>query len=109
MERGEIWHADLEPTKGHEQAKARYVVIISERRFNQMGVQVVVPITTGGNFARVQGVTISLSGAGTLATGVILCHQLRAVDLRAHGAKFSEKAPDFIIDEVLAKVATFFE
>lgn len=109
MERGEIWHADLEPTKGHEQAKSRYVMIISERRFNQMGVQITVPITTGGNFARVHGYTVSLSGAGTNATGVILCQQLRAVDLRARGARFIEKAPDFIVDDVLAKVATFFE
>ena len=109
MERGDIWHVDLNPIAGREQANPRYVVILTPRAFNQLGTPVVAPITSGGNFARAQGFTISLSGAGTRATGVILCHQLRALDLRARNATFSEKLPDFITDEVLAKVSTLFE
>lgn len=109
MDRGDIWHVDLNPIKGREQANPRYVLILTPREFNQLGTPVVVPITTGGDFARTHGFTVSLSGAGTRATGVILCHQLRALDLRARGGKFSEKAPDFIVDDVLAKVAALFE
>ncbi|MGO9005920.1 MAG: type II toxin-antitoxin system PemK/MazF family toxin [Beijerinckiaceae bacterium] len=109
MDRGDIWHVDLNPIQGREQANRHYVLILTPREFNQLGTPIVVPITTGGNFARVQGFTVSLSGAGTNATGVILCHQLRALDLRARNAKFSEKAPDFIVDEVLAKVTALFE
>lgn len=109
MDRGDIWFVDLEPTKGREQAKARYALVLSTRKFNQLGVQILAPITTGGEFARISGVTVSLSGAGTQTTGVVLCHQLRAMDARARGSRFIEKAPDFIVDDVLAKVATFFE
>jgi mRNA interferase ChpB len=109
MDRGDIWHVDLNPTQGREQANPRYVLILTPREFNQLGTPIVVPITTGGNFARSQGFTVSLSGARTNATGVILCHQLRALDLRARNAKFSEKAPDFIVDEALAKVTALFE
>ena len=32
--RGEIWLADLNPTRGHEQAGARPVLIISTNAFN---------------------------------------------------------------------------
>src|ERR1700753_4371445 len=105
MDRGDIWHVDLNPTQGREQANPRYILILTTREFNRLGTPIVVPITTGGNFARSQGFTVSLSGAGTNATGVILCHQLRELDLRARNAKFSEKVPDFIVDVVMANAA----
>jgi mRNA-degrading endonuclease toxin of MazEF toxin-antitoxin module len=109
MERGDIWHVDLNPTKVREQANPRYVLILTVREFNKLGTPIVAPITSGGNFARVQGFTVSLSGAGTNASGVVLCHQLRALDLRARNGRFSEKAPDFIVDEVLAKAIALLE
>ena len=109
MDRGEIWHVDLDPTKGREQARPRTVLVLTPQEFNKLGTPIVAPITTGGSFARVQGFTVSLSGAGTNASGVILCHHLRALDLLARKGRFSEKAPDFIVDEVLAKVTALFE
>jgi mRNA interferase ChpB len=109
MNRGDIWHVDLNPIKGREQANPRYVLILTPKEFNELGTPVVVPITSGGNFARSKGFTVSLSGAGTQATGVILCHQLRALDIRARGGRFSEKAPDFIVEDVLARVTALFE
>jgi mRNA interferase ChpB len=109
MERGEIWHVDLNPTRGREQANPRYVLILTPKSFNQLGTPIVAPITTGGDFAREKGFAVSLSGAGTNANGVILCHQIRALDLKSRGAKFSEKVPDFIVEEVLARVVALFE
>lgn len=109
MDRGDIWHVDLDPTKGREQAKPRYVLILTPRAFNQLGTPVVAPITSGGAFARMRGFAVSLSGAGTNASGVVLCHQIRALDLRARGGRFVERVPGFIIEDVLAKVTTLFE
>ncbi len=109
MERGDIWHVDLNPTKGREQSNPRYVLILTPRAFNVLGTPIVVPITTGGNFAREQGFAVSLTGAGTHATGVVLCHQLRALDLKARNAKFAERVPDYIIEDVLARVQPLFE
>ncbi len=109
MERGDIWHVDLNPAKGREQLGPRYVIILTPRAFNQLGTPIVAPITQGGGFARHKGFTVSLSGAGTEASGVVLCHQLRALDLAARGGRFAERAPDFIVDEVLARIAPLFE
>ncbi|MCX7325155.1 MAG: type II toxin-antitoxin system PemK/MazF family toxin [Hyphomicrobiales bacterium] len=109
MERSDIWHVDLNPTKSREQANPRYVLVLTPRAFNALGTPIVAPITSGGDFAREKAFAVSLSGAGTNATGVILCHQLRGLDLKASGAQFSEKVPDFIIDEVLARVQPLFE
>lgn len=109
MERGDIWHVDMNPIKGREQGSPRYVVVLTRREFNLIGTPIIAPITTGGNFAREKGFTVSLSGAGTKASGVILCHQMRAMDLKARNGKFSEKAPEYILNEVLAKVNAILE
>jgi mRNA interferase ChpB len=109
LQRGDIWHVDLNPTKGREQANPRYVLILTPKEFNVLGTPVVAPITQGGNFARDQGFAVSLSGAGTNSNGVVLCHQLRALDMRARNGRFVERVPEYIMDKVLAKVATLFE
>jgi mRNA interferase ChpB len=109
LQRGDIWHVDLNPTKGREQANPRYVLILTPKEFNVLGTPVVAPITQGGNFARDQGFAVSLSGAGTNANGVVLCHQLRALDMRARNGRFVERVPEYIMDEVLARVTTLFE
>lgn len=109
MQRGEIYHVDLNPIKGREQAGLRYVLIVSPKSFNQLGTPLVCPITQGGNFARHAGFAVSLSGAGTQTQGVVLCNQPRVLDLQARNARLVERVPDFILDDVLAKLATLIE
>lgn len=47
MKQGEIWHADLNPTKGSEQAGSRPVVILSGNLLNQhLPIVIVAPLTT---------------------------------------------------------------
>ena len=110
MERGDVYLVSLDPTFGHEQQGRRPVLVISPGKFNRLtGVPVVLPITTGGNFARMAGFAVSLMGAGTRMTGIIRCDQPRALDVRARGGKKVERVPDHIIDEVLGRVSPLFE
>lgn len=109
MERGDIYHVNLNPIAGREQAGKRYVIVVSPRSFNRLGTPLVCPITLGGNFARHQGFAVTLGGTGTLAQGVILCNQPRTLDLNARGATFIERVPDVIIEEVIAKLSTLLE
>ena len=110
MERGDIYLVSLDPTSGHEQQGKRPVLIVTPGKFNRFtGVPVVLPITSGGNFARMAGFTVSLMGAGTQTTGVVRCDQPRALDLKARSGKKLESVPDAIMDEVLAKLAPLFE
>ncbi|GLE86527.1 hypothetical protein VNPA120661_68640 [Pseudomonas aeruginosa] len=69
----------------------------------------IAPITQGGDFARYAGFAVTLSGAGTETQGVILCNQIRSVDLEARGAKRIEVAPDVVIEDALARVQALFE
>jgi mRNA-degrading endonuclease toxin of MazEF toxin-antitoxin module len=109
ISRGDIYHCDLAPVKGREQMGARYVLVVSSENFNRLGTQFVCPITLGGDFARNRGFAVPLSGAGTNAQGAILVNQLRALDLKARNGRFSERAPDHIVEEVLGRLAAIFE
>lgn len=110
MERGDIYLVSLDPTHGHEQQGQRPVLVVSPSAFNRVtGVPVVLPITSGGNFARTAGFAVTLAGAGTQTTGVVRCDQPRALDLQARKARKLESVPAMIVDEVLAKLVTIFE
>ncbi len=108
MRRGEIWLVGLDPTLGHEQKGRRPVLIVSPEAFNRVTkVPVVLPITSGGNFARTAGFAVTLEGTKT--SGIVRCDQPRALDLAVRGGKKLESVSDAIMDEVLAKVAPIFE
>jgi mRNA-degrading endonuclease toxin of MazEF toxin-antitoxin module len=110
MKRGEIWLVGVDPVEGHEQKGRRPVLIVSPEAFNQVTkVPVVLPITSGGDFARTAGFAVPLVDAGTKTAGVVRCDQPRALDLRACGARKMETVPVAIVDEVLGKLATIFE
>ena len=110
MKRGDIWLVGLDPAEGHEQKGRRPVLIVSPDAFNRVTkVPVVLPITSGGSFARTAGFAVPLSGAGTQTTGVVRCDQPRALDLRARGGKKMESVPTAVMDEVLAKLAPIIE
>jgi mRNA-degrading endonuclease toxin of MazEF toxin-antitoxin module len=99
MKRGEIWLV------GH-----RPVLIVSLEAFNRVTkVPVVVPITSGGNFARMAGFAVSLAEAGTKTTGVVRCDQPRMLDLVARGGRKLEAVPDAVMDEILPRLAAIFE
>ena len=110
MKRGEIWLVALDPTHGHEQKGRRPVLIVSADDFNRVTrVPIVVPITSGGAFARMAGFAVSLAGAGTKTTGVVRCDQPRALDIPARGGKRLEGVPGSIMEEVLARLEPVFE
>ena len=110
MKRGEIWLVSLDPTLGHEQKGRRPVLIVSPESFNRVTrVPIVLPITSGGNFARTAGFAVPLTAAGTRTTGIIRCDQPRALDLAARGGRKLESIPDAVMAEVLARIVVIFE
>ena len=64
------------------------VILVSAATFNALGVQLVAPITHGGHFARHRGFAVELTNTQT--TGVILCNQLRTVDIAARNGRWVE-------------------
>ena len=101
MERGDIYIVDLDPTKGREQRGTRPVMVVSKAAFNQHSPALVCPIATVAVGQRLAGFTVNLQGAGTSTTGVVLCSQVRALDLRVRNGRRIEAAPDYIVELVL--------
>lgn len=98
----------LDPTHGHEQRGQRPVVIVSPTAFNlATKLPVVLPITSGGEFARRIGFAVPLSGIRT--TGVVRCDQPRVLDIAARGGRKVDALPSEILDEVLARTITLFQ
>ncbi len=110
MKRGEVWLVSLDPTSGHEQKGRRPVLIVSPDAFNRMTkLPVILPITSGGSFARTAGFAVPLTGAGTKTTGVVRCDQPRVLDLAARRGRKLERVSGEIMDEVLARITPIFE
>ncbi|WP_449429825.1 type II toxin-antitoxin system ChpB family toxin [Pseudomonas putida] len=108
--RGDIVRINLDPTLGREQqGAARPALILTPAAFNACGLAVIAPISQGGDHARHAGFAVTLSGSGTLTQGVVLCNQMRTVDLDARGAKRVESVPEVVIEDTLARVQTLFD
>jgi mRNA interferase ChpB len=109
VKRGDIYMVDLDPTIGHEIKKRRPVLIVSPTEFNRRNLPLVAPITSGGAMARLGLMTVALAGTGTATTGVVLCNQIRTLDIGERRGKRLERAPDEITRVVVARVADIFE
>ncbi len=98
----------LAPTQGNEQQGFRPVLIVSPDDFNAATqLPVILPVTSGGAFARRIGFAVPLTGTNT--AGVVRCDQPRVLDIRARGGRKIETLPPDLMDEILARVATIFE
>ena len=98
----------LNPASGKEQQGHRPVLIISPTEFNAITkLPIVLPITSGGDFARRIGFAVEISGIKT--TGLIRCDQPRVLDIAERGGRKTDALPTALLDDVLARVATLFE
>lgn len=104
FERGDIVRVNLNPTSGHEQQGHRPALVLSTGDFNKLGLVLVAPITQGGDFSRHAGFAAPLTGSGTETQGVALVNQIRTLDLASRGAQVVEQAPDYVVDDALARL-----
>jgi len=106
--RGDIYHLNFTPAAGKDMIGEHFAFVVSPEGYNARGLAYVAPITTGGNLARSEGLSVSLMGAGTRTTGVIDLTQIRAVDLTARKAKYVEATPPYVQGEVFDRIFPIF-
>jgi mRNA interferase MazF len=106
VKQGDIIKVDFDPQAGFEQRGRRPAIVISNSRFNRYSKTIMVcPIThTDKNHP----FHVRLD-EDTKTSGVILCDQLKAIDIAARGYEVIEKATDNIIFEVLDTLKSFLE
>jgi mRNA interferase MazF len=80
--RGEVWLADLNPTRGHEQAGRRPVLVVSEDLFNRgpAGLAIVLPMTSTVRNVP-SHVPIAAPEGGVKNRSAILCEGIRSVSV----------------------------
>ena len=103
---GDIITMDFSPNSGHEQAGRRPALVISNDFFNQVtNLALVCPIT---HTNRPFPLHVSLDER-TKTTGVILCEQIKSLDLTARNASFTEKAPGEILSDCIERICLSVE
>lgn len=82
MKRGDVYLADLDPTKGSEQAGKRPVIVFQDNRLIPATLTVlVIPFTTNLKMRKLPTCVLIPTGEGGLRQdSVALCHQMRALD-----------------------------
>lgn len=97
-ERGDIVALNFSPTKGSEQRGYRPALVVSSTRYHKIsGLCIVLPITS-----KVKGFIFELALPENLQTkGVVLCDQVKSLDLRARKINFLEKTTPGFCDEAV--------
>jgi mRNA interferase MazF len=81
--RGEVWRADLSPTRGSEQAGVRPVLVVQTDRANASSPHtIIVPFTTRIRQRLLPSHVVVPAGEGGLSQdAVALCEQIRVLDV----------------------------
>jgi mRNA interferase MazF len=79
--RGEVWFADLQPTRGHEQDGVRPVLVVSVDLLNHSpgGMAVILPVTSRFRRRAFFRVPVRPPDGGVRLPSFALCDQVRAV------------------------------
>ncbi len=93
FKKGDIVKANLNPTKGHEQGEYRPLLVMNSVPLPG-GLNIVLPITS---HPKSYPLEVELDSR-TKTQGVVLCFQIRTVDLNARSASLIEQAPDDIVE-----------
>jgi len=97
--KGDFIALTFDPQSGHEQMGRRPALVVSNTLFNRRtGLAMVCPIT---NTFRNVPFHVNVPDESSV-TGYIMAEQVKSVDFVSRRAKFIERAPQAIVDEVLA-------
>jgi len=98
--RGEIWLADLNPTRGHEQAGHRPVLVVSEDLFNRGPARLVVVLPLTSRIRQIPShVVVTPPEGGLRQESAIICEAIRSITQerlirRVNFHSYYEKAAD---------------
>jgi mRNA interferase MazF len=98
--RGDVVWLTFDPQAGHEQAGVRPAVVLSPKAYNERSsLVVVVPVTR-----QIKGYPFEVVIPPDLpVTGAVLSDQIKSVDWRARGARFTCLLPEAIVKAILQR------
>ena len=102
---GDLILIDWSPSAGREMRDPHPGLVVSASPFNRQFFCVICPVTLT---VRNWPFEVKLAGAGLATGGVILADRPTSLDLKARRWRPVERAPAFIVEEVMAKLVTLF-
>ncbi len=104
--RGDIWFAEFDPVKGHEQGRKRPCVIISADMVNQGASQLViaVPLTTTDR-RNPWHVPIIPPEGGVIEPSFALCEHMRSMSV----SRFSDRSTGRVSEGTLKKIESIIK
>ncbi len=104
--KGEVWDINLDPTQGHEQAKTRPCIVISNDQMNtKMALSIVVPLTGTGWYTTTGKlspamVEILAGDSGLSKNSYSMAFQLRTVSHSRFAQKRGALSPTKLLEVV---------
>ncbi len=92
--RGEVYLADLDPTRGHEQAGLRPVLVISQDVFNQRSGTVIALAITSQEPAAGFPLTLQLQSINLPRRSWVKISQIRTLSVERLGARLGTVSPE---------------
>jgi mRNA interferase MazF len=101
VRRGDVWLADLEPTRGREQTGERPVLVVSRDPFNQgrSGLVVAVPFTTRSRGLPIH-VEVRPPDGGLGDVSFAMCEQVRSLAVERLGPRPFGSVPPAVLRAV---------
>jgi mRNA interferase ChpB len=110
-QRGDVYWIDPHPVAGREMRDRHRFVVVTPSEINKLGISITVPVTSGGAFARLKGLTVPLLGSDT--TGLAVCNQARSFDIPARvlagSARYVETLDVTTADEIVSRLVSVLE
>ncbi len=101
--KGDFITLSFDPQAGHEQSGRRPALVVSHDLFNQhTGLAIVCPIT---NTDRRFPFHLPVPESSTL-TGFVMVEQVKSIDYGMRRARFVQRAPADLVDDVLDLIET---
>ena len=106
VKQGQIIWMDFDPQKGHEQKGRRPALVVSNKSFNSFSKFLIVCPITNNDENYPFDVRLDYR---TKTTGVVMCDQVKSLDIKSRSYNIVEKAPDDILSNVLDILSGFIE
>ena len=93
--RGEVWEAQLNPVRGHEQGGRRPVLILSADRFNRgpSGLVAVAPFTRTERRVPLH-LRVEPPEGGLKQVSFLMCEDVRSISVERLGRRWGKVSPD---------------
>jgi len=106
VKQGSIILVDFDPQAGHEQKGRRPALVISNALFNKFSeMAIVCPIT---NTDKNHPLHVRLNDK-TKTKGVVLCDQVKTMDIKIRNYNYLESIPEDVLENVLNIVLSLIE